>query len=229
MTLMLALLVRSSFQFMPFLYVHAFCLYSCLCAKLMLSLSGAPGCPGALLLQRFGFTFPLTLTTIHFVISFLGALIAIEVSGGMRAAQTLLRRVTHLPNSTDTFPIARSARHLDAKWLCMPSLLSWCNFFPLRASFPLYFSLPVQMLRVRPKAAIDSGALTRWILPMAAVTCFNVVLAQLSVRYIPLHTLLLTKALSPGLTGTALDHSAAAVVNMFVRNRGSAFPCTHSC
>ncbi|CAI5494876.1 unnamed protein product [Closterium sp. Naga37s-1] len=85
-------------------------------------------------LQRYGFTFPLTLTAIHFALSFVGAFTAIEI------------------------------------------------------------------LQVCPKAAVEAGEMVAWVLPMAVVTCFNVVLGQLSLRYVPLPALLSTKALSPGLT-----------------------------
>ncbi|GJP32785.1 hypothetical protein CLOM_g17381 [Closterium sp. NIES-68] len=84
--------------------------------------------------QRYGFTFPLTLTAIHFALSFVGAFTAIEV------------------------------------------------------------------LHVCPKAAVEAGDMMAWVVPMAVVTCFNVVLGQLSLRYVPLPALLSTKALSPGLT-----------------------------
>ncbi|CAI5468033.1 unnamed protein product, partial [Closterium sp. Yama58-4] len=84
--------------------------------------------------QRYGFTFPLTLTAIHFALSFVGAFTAIEI------------------------------------------------------------------LHVCPKAAVEAGEMVAWVMPMAVVTCFNVVLGQLSLRYVPLPALLSTKALSPGLT-----------------------------
>ncbi|CAI5519168.1 unnamed protein product [Closterium sp. Naga37s-1] len=85
-------------------------------------------------LQRYGFAFPLTLTAIHFALSFVGAFTAIEI------------------------------------------------------------------LQVCPKAEVEAGEMVAWVMPMAVVTCFNVVLGQLSLRYVPLPALLSTKALSPGLT-----------------------------
>ncbi|CAI5519177.1 unnamed protein product, partial [Closterium sp. Naga37s-1] len=84
--------------------------------------------------QRYGFAFPLTLTAIHFALSFVGAFTAIEI------------------------------------------------------------------LQVCPKAEVEAGEMVAWVMPMAVVTCFNVVLGQLSLRYVPLPALLSTKALSPGLT-----------------------------
>ncbi|CAI5477886.1 unnamed protein product [Closterium sp. Yama58-4] len=102
-----------------------------------------PPCPLPPPLQRYGFTFPLTLTAIHFALSFVGAFTAIEVS---------------------------------------------CAF------------TAIEILQVCPKAAVEAGEMVAWVMPMAVVTCFNVVLGQLSLRYVPLPALLSTKALSPGLT-----------------------------
>ncbi|CAI5519173.1 unnamed protein product [Closterium sp. Naga37s-1] len=69
--------------------------------------------------QRYGFAFPLTLTAIHFALSFVGAFTAIEI------------------------------------------------------------------LQVCPKAEVEAGEMVAWVMPMAVVTCFNVVLGQLSLRYVP--------------------------------------------
>lgn len=84
--------------------------------------------------QEFGFAFPLTLTAIHFAISYFGALVCIEV------------------------------------------------------------------LRLRPRVEVGAADQVKWVLPMAAVTCFNVVLGNLSLRYIPLALLQAIKALAPALT-----------------------------
>lgn len=71
-------------QSMLSLCVHASLRWPRFLSALMHSLFRFPAFLLHIPLQRFGFTFPLTLTTIHFVISFIGALIAIEVSDGGR-------------------------------------------------------------------------------------------------------------------------------------------------
>ncbi|CAI6011684.1 unnamed protein product [Closterium sp. NIES-65] len=103
-------------------------------------------------LQRYGFAFPLTLTAIHFALSFVGAFTAIEVSRAFTAIEV--------------------SRAFTA----------------------------IEILHVCPKAEVEAGEMVAWVMPMAVVTCFNVVLGQLSLRYVPLPALLSTKALSPGLT-----------------------------
>eukprot|EP00897_Mesotaenium_endlicherianum_P002088 jgi/Mesen1/1907/ME000143S00960 len=83
--------------------------------------------------QNHGFAFPMTLTTIHFAMSYIGAYIAIEV------------------------------------------------------------------LQLKPRAEVAADDQVLWILPLAAVTCFNVVLGNLSLRYIPLPTVQSLRALAPAI------------------------------
>eukprot|EP00850_Spirogloea_muscicola_P019832 SM000200S05822 [mRNA] locus=s200:206917:210226:+ [translate_table: standard] len=62
-------------------------------------------------------------------------------------------------------------------------------------------SLAINVLRLRPRVEVTTEDRVHLVMPMAAVTCFNVVLGNLSLHYIPLPLMQAVKALAPGLTG----------------------------
>eukprot|EP00850_Spirogloea_muscicola_P020387 SM000214S06781 [mRNA] locus=s214:215351:218671:+ [translate_table: standard] len=61
-------------------------------------------------------------------------------------------------------------------------------------------SLAIHVLRLRPRVEVTTEDRVHLVMPMAAVTCFNVVLGNLSLHYIPLPLMQAVKALAPGLT-----------------------------
>jgi len=73
----------------------------------------------------------------------------------------------------------------------------------------------IKVLKVKPLIEVNPQDRLRRILPMSFVFCVNIVLGNVSLRYIPVSFMQTIKSFTPATTGTSTDFPINSCINTF--------------